>query len=82
MTVYKWDFVLREYDEIQKDVSESPTICFDMEKIVRCINCGREVAYGNCFTSLRWHTEHGFGYPVCEECHRVEWEEENSINDY
>lgn len=76
MTVYKWDFVKRKYDEYQKDVSESPTLCIEMARFVRCINCGRKIQYGDTYTSRRWHTKNGFGYPVCRDCYDREWKEE------
>ena len=47
----------------------------DMEEIINCPHCGREVAYGETYTSLEIHTPNcGFGYPVCRECYDKEWE--------
>lgn len=44
-----------------------------MKEIVNCPHCGKELEYGNCYTSLEIHTEMGFGYGVCEKCYEEEW---------
>lgn len=48
----------------------------DMDKVISCARCGRDVTYGDCYTSRQIHTEHGFGYMVCDECYEKEWREE------
>lgn len=47
----------------------------DMDKVVSCAQCGRAVTFGGCYTSLKVHTQIGFGYAVCHECHVAEMEE-------
>ena len=45
----------------------------DMDNIVNCANCGKELRYGNGFTSQEYHEQQfGFGYIVCEDCHNAE----------
>jgi len=44
----------------------------DMDKIVNCANCGKELKFGECYTSKTIHTEIGMGYGVCEECYNKE----------
>jgi len=43
-----------------------------MDKIVNCANCGKELKFGECYTSKTIHTEIGMGYGVCEECYNKE----------
>lgn len=49
----------------------------DMDEIVNCPHCGKEVTYGSCYTSREIHTPHGFGYAVCENCYNIERAIEN-----
>lgn len=44
----------------------------DMEKGVSCCQCGRRLPFGETYTSLEVHTQHGFGYGVCYDCHMTE----------
>jgi hypothetical protein len=36
--------------------------CNDLEEIVNCAQCGKELKYGYCFTSLEVHTDMGLGF--------------------
>lgn len=47
----------------------------DMDEIVNCPHCLKEVKYGNTYTSLEFHNDLGLGFSVCEECYQKEWEE-------
>ena len=49
----------------------------DMDEIVNCPHCGKEVTFGSCYTSKEIHTPHGFGYAVCEKCYDMERTREN-----
>ena len=41
----------------------------DMDKLVNCANCGKEIRYGNGYTSQEYHeTVFGLGYIVCKKC--------------
>ena len=77
MLLKKWNRKTREYDpyEIPDDWNVK-TYSNDMDEIVNCPHCGRKVAFGDCYTSLEIHTEHGFGYSVCGDCYAREWERE------
>lgn len=46
---------------------------YDMEELVNCCQCGKEVRYGSCYTSLEVHNCVGLGYPVCPKCYEEEW---------
>lgn len=41
----------------------------DMSAPVNCCQCGRELPYGECYTSLQVHTPVGMGYAVCGDCY-------------
>lgn len=48
----------------------------DMNEIVNCANCGKEIKFGNGYTSLRHFSNSGvFGLPVCKDCYHDELEE-------
>ena len=49
----------------------------DMDEIVNCPHCGKEVTFGSCYTSREIHTPNGFGYAVCEKCYDMERAIEN-----
>lgn len=72
----KWDFKKHKYETTEID-DECFTYCDDLNKRVPCTNCGKRLPYGRMYTSLRYHTCVGFGYPVCEACYNEEVAEEN-----
>ncbi len=79
MKAYKWDFEKCRYDEV-----DIPDTCSNYKdnfsEEVTCPNCGRQVRYGDTYTSRRWHDRVGFGYGVCERCHELEALEEGAAN--
>ena len=44
----------------------------NMREIVRCPHCGKQLAFGDAYTSLEIHTVFGFGYAVCGGCYEKE----------
>lgn len=51
--------------------------CADMDEIVNCACCGKELPYGDTYTSRELYDGSGmFGMAVCPECHEAEWERE------
>lgn len=52
----------------------------DMEKEIACCICGKKLPFGECYTSRRIHTPHGFGYAECGECYseyqKQRWKED------
>ena len=68
---------LRKYNERKRQYEpyevpdEWHVSCYetDMDTKVNCCQCGREVRYGECFTSMQVHTPMGMGYAVCERCY-------------
>ena len=53
----------------------------DLYEIINCADCGKQITYGDCYTSLTIHTNTGMGYPVCEKCYKKEWEERRAVKD-
>lgn len=81
MTVRRWNFKTREYEPYEiPDDWKIKTFCVDMDEIINCPHCGRELAFGDSYTSREIHTKHGIGYSVCAECYAKEWERERLSN--
>lgn len=75
----KWNFKTREYEPYSVPADwNCKTFSVDMDEIVNCPYCGREVRFGDCYTSRQIHTRYGMGFAVCEECYEKEWLEERS----
>lgn len=79
--------MLQRYDEKERQYKpyEVPddwyvsTYEMDMDTIVNCCQCGREVPFGECYTSMQVHTRYGIGYAVCERCYYdKEWPERDA----
>lgn len=74
MIAGKWNYDKREYDlYVTPEEWHTPLYCEDMDEIINCAACGRELPYGDCYTSKEIHSGGGLGYPVCEECYVEEW---------
>lgn len=81
MKAGKWNHKTREYDYYETPEEwHTPLYTDNMEEIVNCAQCGREIAYGDCYTSREIHNGYGFGYPVCEDCLKEEWERERNMS--
>ncbi|MCI6068205.1 MAG: hypothetical protein MR707_08295 [Galactobacillus timonensis] len=54
----------------------TPLITDNMDEIINCACCGKEVSFGRCFTSRKIFDMHGiFGFPVCRDCYEKELKE-------
>ena len=74
----KWNPKTREYEEYKIPSHwNTPLYTDNMNEVVNCARCGKELTYGQCYTSKQIHNHVGLGYGVCEECYRKEWKEEN-----
>lgn len=66
----KWNYETHQYEEYKVpsdwNVSMYET---DMDKVVNCAECGKQIKYGESYTSVKIHDEAGFGYAVCYDCH-------------
>lgn len=47
----------------------------DLDAVIECASCKKDVVYGDCFTSMTIHNERGLAYMVCPECCEKEWDE-------
>ena len=80
MIVGKWNYEQREYDPYKlNDDWNTPMWSEDMREIVNCAQCGREIKFGDCYTSREIHNRFGLGFPVCESCYEAEWEREREV---
>lgn len=74
--------MLRKFDETERVYKpyevpdEWHVSCFenDMNTIVNCAQCGKAITCGESYTSMQVHTSLGFGYCVCVDCYRKEFE--------
>lgn len=73
----KWNYVTHQYDpyEVPKD-KVLRTYSNDMNEVINCASCFKEIRYGNGYTSRVLHTHFGIGFGVCSECYDNEREEE------
>jgi len=79
LKVQKWNFKTREYEPYEvPDNWNIKTFSLDMDEIVNCPHCGREIRFGDGYTSRMIHTKHGMGFAVCAECYSKEWEDEET----
>ena len=75
MILKRWDYGTHTYKDFEvPDERRVATYMPDMSLPVDCASCGVTLPYGETFTSLEIHTEHGFGFGVCHECYHAEWE--------
>lgn len=73
MKLRKWNNTTENYEDyIVPDEWNVPIYSENMNEIVNCIQCGEKVKFGDSYTSLEVHTQGGFGYGVCPNCHEKE----------
>ena len=70
MTIRKWNDKEKEYEPYEVP-DEWKLILYseDMETPINCVNCGKEMTFGEGYTSQRYRTDKGFGYYECEKCY-------------
>lgn len=74
MEIRKWNYKTHEYDSIEvPDEWNVSLYTENMDEIVNCPHCGKELRYGETYTSKEIHNWIGLGYGVCEECYEEEW---------
>lgn len=75
VVVDKWNYEKRAYEPYMiPDEWYTPLFTDNMDEIVNCAACGRELKFGDCYTSKEIHTGIGLGYNVCGSCYEKEWE--------
>lgn len=69
----KWNYETHEYDPYMPNPDwKLKLYSQDMDEPINCASCGKEMTYGEGYSSEELHNHIGFGYPVCEECYRLE----------
>lgn len=77
MIVRRWNPRVGYYErQTVPEAWKVRTFCEDMDEVVNCISCGKEIAYGDCYCSRQYHSEIGFGFAECKECYDKFWQEE------
>jgi len=76
MILRKWNYKKHIYEpfEVPND-RKIRLLSKDLKDKIDCANCGKEVEFGDTYTSMTIHNDVGFGYCVCEECYEDEWKE-------
>jgi NAD-dependent SIR2 family protein deacetylase len=69
--VGKWNYKTHEYDEYNPKWNLI-LMRHEMGELVNCAQCGKEIKFGDSYTSKEVHTHVGFGYPVCDKCYEGE----------
>lgn len=73
-TLNKWNYKTKSYDEYEiPNEWRTPLLIGDLDAEVNCVQCGKKLKYGECYTSLEVHSSMGLGYGVCKECYDEEW---------
>ena len=69
-TLRRFNEAAREYEPYEvPDEWKLLAYSNDMDEKCNCAMCGKELRYGDTYTSFQIHTKNGFGYGVCESCH-------------
>lgn len=75
MILNKWNNKKHKYEPYEiPDNWICKTCSDDMYDLVNCPHCGKELQFGDCYTSMEIHTHAGFGFAVCEDCYQNEFE--------
>ena len=74
----RWSYKTQSY--IKYDVPKKwkcLIYCDDMDEKINCAECGKEITFGESYSSHRIFNDSGvFSHMVCPECHEREYEEE------
>ena len=72
--VRKWNYDTKEYDPYTPEPGTYVLLTRDMDLPINCMSCAKDMVFGKGYTSKVFHTQVGFGYPVCEQCYEKEVE--------
>ena len=68
-SLLKWNDRKKEYEEYKVPNNWRCSVYeADMENIINCAGCGKEIKFGESYSSKNIHNKMGFAYSVCEEC--------------
>lgn len=68
----KWNYETKTYDPYTPPEGNIVLYSEDMDELINCAQCGKELSFGEGYTSKEIHTSVGFGYPVCTDCYDQE----------
>ena len=69
----KWNYETHTYDKVSLPNLNYKLYSKDMNEVINCPHCGKELKYGEGYTSLEFHNNFGFGYAVCKDCYDTEF---------
>ena len=70
----KWDYDDHDYRPYYVPAEWKVAVYSDdLNDVIQCAHCGKELTYGDSLTSLEIHTVLGMGYSVCSECYDGEF---------
>ena len=82
MKALKWNHKKHCYEPYETPKEWNCPICADdFAEEINCAACGKELPYGESYTSMEIHTEYGFGYSVCADCHAEELERKRNYEE-
>ena len=71
----EWDYGTHRYTQYKVPADWYCPLIAGLEEKVNCARCGKEVTFGDTYTSMELFEDgEAFGYSVCEECHEKEYE--------
>ena len=69
----RWNYAKHDYEPYEVPTDwHCPLVSMDMNLLINCASCGKQLTYGKAYCSHEIHTEHGMGYSVCDECEAAE----------
>lgn len=75
MLIRKWNYEEHTYEPYEvPDDWKCRAYTMDLSEVVNCPHCGKELPFGETYTSMEIHTNGGFGFGVCGDCYEKEWE--------
>jgi len=75
MMVEKWNKRLIKYEPYELPV-KAKLFSQDMDEVIACARCGKDMRFGDGYTSKQIHSPIGLGYSVCENCYGLELKED------
>ena len=77
MVIGRWNYQKKDYEPYRiPDDWKISVYCSDMDELINCPHCGKEITFGEGYTSREIRNHMGFGYSVCRDCYEEEWERE------
>lgn len=80
MTAQIWNYEKQSYEPYELP-EKSSVFEPNMDAVCSCASCGKEMLFGDGYTSRKIHTFMGMGFAVCSQCYSKEWKEEQEYNE-